>query len=323
MYETAYDLSGARKHLGRVALAMGIIVVLSTLAQLLISALLELFPVFDGFVKTHYWLEWILSLIPLYGCAIPPALMLLKTVPEKKPQRARVKALYFLEFIPICIFLMYTGSLLGQGLSYVVTGGTATNPVEEYLTDNNLLKVISVVILAPLVEEYVFRKQIIDRALPYGEKWAILLSAVAFGLMHQNIFQFFYAAGLGLLLGYVYVRTGCLWYTIALHGIVNFMGGVIAPWMLQVSAIAENGAESVGAKEAILLLIASAYSMALIGLFFFGLVRLIVRCKQLVWFPGEKELPKGKGFPTVFLNPSMILYTLICVGIMVLSLLNS
>ena len=51
-----------------------------------------------------------------------------------------------------------------------------------------------------------------------------------FGLFHLNLFQFFYAFGLGLMFGYVYMRTSQLRYSIVMHMIINFNGSVLAPW---------------------------------------------------------------------------------------------
>ncbi len=61
-----------------------------------------------------------------------------------------------------------------------------------------------------------FRKEIISLRR-YGEKTAIMFSALAFALFHMNVFQFFYAFGLGLMFGYVYTRTSRLRYSVAMH----------------------------------------------------------------------------------------------------------
>ena len=314
-----YDQGNAKRSFGRLGAALLLLFGLYVLGQYLLDWILRAVPDFGRFIEETPFLEWIYSMIPLYGIAIPPAVLLLDRMPTYRPQISKLRTIHFLEFIPISLFIMYSGNIAGTVLSFLLTGGAATNPVADFLEDNTLLKVISVVILAPLVEEFVFRKKIIDHCLPYGEKWAILLSAVVFGLFHGNFFQFFYAAGLGLLQGYIYVRTGRLWYTILLHGIVNFMGGVIAPYIVKFS---ENAGvtESVNPGTALLLMLVFLYVCVLLTMFVLGLIRMIIRCKQLTWIPGEQELPKGTGFKTVFLNPTMILFTLLCVAMMVVSL---
>ena len=74
--------------------------------------------------------------------------------------------------------------------------------------------VIAFAVLAPVFEELVFRKVLVDHVLPFGEWPAILFSGITFGLFHGNLTQFFYAALLGMVLAYVYIRTGNILYSI-------------------------------------------------------------------------------------------------------------
>ena len=84
------------------------------------------------------------------------------------------------------------------------------------------------VILAPVFEEIFLRKLIIDRLRPYGELAAILLSGIAFGLVHGNLHQLLYACASGILFGWIYVKTGNIVVNISLHATLNFIGGVYA-----------------------------------------------------------------------------------------------
>ena len=319
MEETCYDLSRPRRQFSRIGFALAVILAASTLVQWLLQFLTFQFPGFNAFLLDHSWAETLLGVIPMYFIAIPLGLLLLKKQTRKAPASFALRPIQFLEYIPISMAIMYGGNIIGIVLSFLFSGGTAVNPVQTYLEDNTIFKVLSVVVIAPIVEEYVFRKTIIDHSLPYGEKGAILLSAITFGLLHQNFFQFFYAAGLGLLLGYVYIRTGKLWYTILLHAIINFMGGVIAPLLAPVIALLEDPM-SLDLAQILQILLVYAYSMTLMGLSVFGLVRLIIRCKRLQWTSGEEDLPKGTGLRTLFLNGGMILYTILCLAAMVASL---
>ncbi|MBR6825779.1 MAG: CPBP family intramembrane metalloprotease [Oscillospiraceae bacterium] len=316
--EPHVDMSSSKRVFCRIGLALAVIFVLSNLSGYLLGLLIESVPAVGTFLRKNGWAEWIINMLPLYLFAIPPGLLILKNLPAKAPRDMALKAKYLLEYIPICMFIMYSGSLIGTILSFVLSGGTATNPVEDYLKDQSILKIISVVVLAPLVEEFLFRKTIIDHTVRYGEKWAVLLSAVTFGLLHQNFFQFFYAAGLGALLAYVYVRTGRLRYSVFLHSFVNFLGGVIAPWLLK-GVERMQDPSSLTPMGVLALLGVLMYSMVLIGMYIFGLIRTVIRCKQLLWIPGEEELPHGVGFRTVFVNRGVILFAVLCVVAMVLT----
>ena len=58
---------------------------------------------------------------------------------------------------------------------------------------------------------------------------SILLSGLLFGLFHGNLFQFFYAAAVGMILAYVYTRTGRYLWCVAMHAIINLMGSIVIP----------------------------------------------------------------------------------------------
>ena len=80
-----------------------------------------------------------------------------------------------------------------------------------------------VICLVPAVcEEFLFRGAILSNLLPFGRTQAIFISALLFGLMHQNVAQFFYAFCAGIILGLVYERTGSIWNCMFLHLVNNF-----------------------------------------------------------------------------------------------------
>ncbi len=80
-------------------------------------------------------------------------------------------------------------------------------------------------VVPPLVEEALCRGLVLRAML---NRWSatrsVVLSALVFGAMHLNPWQFFYATWLGLLLGWVYVRTRSLGLCMVLHALNNFLG---------------------------------------------------------------------------------------------------
>ncbi len=72
------------------------------------------------------------------------------------------------------------------------------------------------VLLAPLFEELLFRGLIFTQLRRYGRCFAILLTALLFGLMHTNVLQLIAAVLLGLLLAWIRESYG-LPYAILLH----------------------------------------------------------------------------------------------------------
>ena len=74
---------------------------------------------------------------------------------------------------------------------------------------------------APVFEELIFRKLLLDRLRPFGDRCAILLCGVAFGLYHVNLGQFFYAAALGMVLAGIVLKTGKIWHSMVCHAALN------------------------------------------------------------------------------------------------------
>ena len=71
-------------------------------------------------------------------------------------------------------------------------------------------------VLAPISEELLFRGYILRALRPYGRRFAILGSAILFGLFHGNLLQGPYAVLVGLVLGWLACEYSINW-AIALH----------------------------------------------------------------------------------------------------------
>ena len=87
----------------------------------------------------------------------------------------------------------------------------------------NVFGVLSVAIMAPLVEELLFRGAIEDHLLRQGKSpvVAILISALIFGIIHINPAQVPFAFAIGAVFGWLYYRTGSVVPGIIGHFINN------------------------------------------------------------------------------------------------------
>ena len=178
---------------------------------------------------------WVQTFVPLQMIAMPVTIALLSRTKGSAPEKRTVSFGWLARSFVIAYAVMVIGNLIGTVLMMMFTGGKAQNPLIAYSLDpgNEALKVLFIVLLGPLLEEILFRKLLIDRTRLFGEKNAILFSALLFGLFHVNLFQFFYAFGIGLIFGYIYVRTGKVLYTWAMHAIINFCYCVIPGWLIR------------------------------------------------------------------------------------------
>ena len=185
-----------------------------------------------GAVKPE-WLQdttisLILAVLPLYLVGMPVLIAVVKRMPGEAPAKKSITPGQFVLALIMCFALMYCGNLVGTLITTVVgalKGSAVDNALMTYATGSNMIVTfLYMVICAPILEEYIFRKLIVDRTVKYGQGVAVVLSGLMFGLFHGNLNQFAYAFLLGMFLAFLYVKTGELKVTIGLHMCINFMG---------------------------------------------------------------------------------------------------
>lgn len=124
---------------------------------------------------------------------------------------------------------------------------------------NNPLGIISIVVMAPLVEELLFRGAIQGHLM---RKWkmpylGIVVSSLIFGVVHGNPAQIPFAFVVGIALGWVYYLTGSLLPGVLMHFINNGSSVLLYtlsgdPDATMVSSLGETGALALAAVGMVL-----------------------------------------------------------------------
>jgi len=105
-----------------------------------------------------------------------------------------------------------------------------------------LAAVLAIVVVAATTEEILFRGLLLPRLSDrYGTRFALGLTALAFGLVHVEPGAVVVATLAGLALGWVTLRTGSSLAAVALHGAVNAL-----PLMLPLHVVRIPGFNTVG-----------------------------------------------------------------------------
>lgn len=195
--------------------------------------------------------------------------------------------------------------------------------------DNELLGLLSganlgvtfllTVIFAPVYEEYIFRKLIVDRAVGYGKGLAVMLSGLMFGLFHGNLNQFVYATATGMFFAFIYVKTGKLRYSIGLHMVMNLIGGVFGMIILRMLKYEELlELVQTGASDGVMMkfmmenlpgwIVYIAYLFIIFGVCITGLVLFIVFRKRFALPVEQGDVPKGDRLVTMLGNVGMFCF---------------
>ena len=128
-----------------------------------------------------------------------------------------------------------SGKTIGLSIPLIVAGMLFINLCSEFLglpdlmqdtflgMSRNVFGIISITIMAPLVEELLFRGAIQGYMLRKGIKplYAILIASAIFGIVHMNPIQIPFAFAIGLIFGWLYYRTGSVIPGIVGHFINN------------------------------------------------------------------------------------------------------
>lgn len=123
--------------------------------------------------------------------------------------------------------LIYIANLIFAFIGTVLGGfGITFNESEIDLGDNIYQKIFMLLIvsgLTPFVEEYAFRGVALTALRRYGDRFAIIVTAAMFGILHGSPLHACVAFVIGVLFAYAVIKTGSIWVSIILHAFNNFI----------------------------------------------------------------------------------------------------
>ncbi len=328
-------LKADRKFFSKIGLIMFFASIIFNVIQIIASLIASNIP---G-ISDNYNLTFIVQMVPTYVIGYPIIFLIMRKLPRQlTTEKKSMRPLHILIAFLICYAFTYVCNYIGTIITTVI-GTLKQSEVDNVILDltsqiNPFVNLLIIVIAAPIMEELLFRKFLIDRTAHYGEGVSILLSGLMFGLFHGNLAQFMYAFVLGACFGFIYIKTRNIIYPIILHMITNFLGGFVSSILLEVSGYAElletlaspvepdpDMLMSIFSEHAIGLIFFIAYAMILIHFVIAGIVLFFVNKRKIHFNPGEITIEKGERFKTIILNVGMILYCIFWIIMIIWQLL--
>ena len=294
-------------------------------------------------LRNNPYVYWATYVVVMYVISFPAAFLLLKLAPRfegtgpRPNNRLTLPAL--LLFFVLTYPMTYLGNSVGTFINSIIaafTGRVSAVDVNELIGRGPLwLSFLMVVVLAPIMEELLFRRALMDAMRPWGDLAAILVSGLSFGLFHANLQQFCYAALIGMLFGYVYAKTGRIRYTIILHVAVNLFSGFIPSLILskgldldKIMSMAER-LEMIAEPEELNALAAELIPMVPgmlllctqlllnFGFVIAGTVLFFTFRRKITFTRGSRALERSAIGDTVFLAPGIILFIFSTIAFMI------
>lgn len=328
------EIKAARKHFSKLGgmFVLGTIIIYAV--QLLAVTLVDVLKpewLYNGNISL------MVQTMPMYIVGMPLLILLVvKIVPAQQVERRPMKAGHFIVAVIMCYAIMYVSNFAGLILTTVIgalKGGAVQNEILNVTESVSLWAIVLyMVICAPIMEEFIFRKLIVDRTVRYGQGVAVLLSGLMFGLFHGNLNQFIYAFALGVFFAFIYVKTGNIKITIALHMLINFVGGGVSSALMraldldaymEAALSGDMGTMMAFVQENLAAMMAYMIFLVFVfGMMIAGSVILIVCLvkKKFTFEKGQVVIPKGKRFSTVAGNIGMVIYGLFWVVMIILQL---
>lgn len=289
------------KQLNKVTMAAAIMVIAVIAVSLIMQVVAQKLK---PSLLTSDWFAWAVTAVSVIGIGLPVLYFTLRKIPGPEHQEVvKLNVTKFITIFFISVAAMYLTNMIGTIVNMGIAGlrgKNIVNPAYEAITGSNfILTFIYGVMIAPVAEELLYRKLLLDKLRRFGDVPAALLTGFAFGFFHMNLSQFFYATTLGIIFAYVALKTNTIRYTIMLHIMINFIGVSLTPFILK-------------SKDnlTIIFLIGLWVLIALpLGITFF-----ILNIKNIHLDKAAEPLKKASYY---ILNPGTIVYSVLCIAMMV------
>ena len=198
-------------------------------ASMLFSAILEAFGLIDLYYSNGTFSSGVGVFYSLLTVGVP--FFIAKKIVYKTPDlpvcsysapKANLKtvSIIFLSVLG-CLASMYVTGYIqmffeGFGFSFSSGDEPQVNSVVDIIA-----LFIGTAIIPPLVEEFAMRNVVMQPLRKYGNLFAIICSALVFGIFHGTPSQIPFAILCGLFLGYAVIATDSIWTGVIIHAIVN------------------------------------------------------------------------------------------------------
>ncbi len=217
--------SKAKKFAFTIGMALILFVVLETLSSLILSFILPTYLAKYFDMSTILVIENSIILIISLGLASGFIKLYSSDIEfdrtEKKSLSGNQK--FQVVFIGIAIIsiiqilLNYLYEKFGVSGDIFESAGIA--PQKSFI--GIIVFIVGMALVPAIFEELLFRKWILNTSKRYGNLFAIVFSAILFGIYHLNISQGIFAFLIGILFGTIAVYTGGIKYTCLLHFLNN------------------------------------------------------------------------------------------------------
>lgn len=243
-YQNLYNMFGGYnplidtkvKQLRRLGFVIGCGMVCFTLMQYAVVALLQIFGLYSLYQSDAVFQTGVGAVAPFIYVLLPFVLVYALYIREEKNS---IDIFDLPKSKELFLFSVFAGLLvcsLGDRATSVISAFVSAAGVDFEKPDTSepnsplgyALQIVAYAIVPPLVEEFAMRGVVMQPLRKYGDRFAIVVSAVLFAALHGNMVQIPFAFVAGLALGYFAIITNSIWTSVAIHCLNNLSATVIS-----------------------------------------------------------------------------------------------
>lgn len=268
-----------------------------------------------GFPATAYYL--LSSVLSIVTTVVPFSLFLLAghrrlsdTVLVERTGKLHGLLIVFAALF-ICIIMNIPAGWISAFLeSLGLNGASNTEAFSVNSVSDLLTMLLSVVLVAPVAEEFAFRGVTVAVMRRWGDWTAVIFSMLIFGMAHYSFQALPVVLAGGFVMALLYVRTRNIWLNIFVH----FLNNLVATLPIAVKFL--FGAEAAGVCDGILFVLVVLLGIGSIAALLIG----HYRGKPVFSRPMQRGIPLHGKVGCIVFNPGFILYILVFIGMSVSSL---
>ncbi|MCD7872721.1 MAG: CPBP family intramembrane metalloprotease, partial [Clostridiales bacterium] len=221
-----------RREIRRLGNIMGLAVLAFVVVQMLSSfILLSNKAVYEKYTNSSVFQNsFSIICVELLAVVLPFAVMALV---NKKKYVAELVPSEKIGFGKTCLWVGF-GMLCCIAANYIVSILSAfVNAMGFELTQSDVLEpenafacvilVVSTAVVPAVCEEFAMRCCALGLLKKYGKAFGVVAVSIVFGLLHGNVIQFIFATLVGIILGFVTVKTNSIVPSVLIHGFNNGM----------------------------------------------------------------------------------------------------
>lgn len=296
-----------RKRLRLIGGVAGACIVLYVFLQNILSVPVSMEPFYSVYFKSAEFRSLVSIILSVLGLLMPFALggyilhkkKVLKTLCFGRPNSFPL----MFSAVPFGVLICLAGNYITSIFVALSKSSGVMLTAPEYLTPESLggriLYAVSVAVVPALVEEFAIRGVVMQPLRRYGDRFAIVVSSIVFGILHGNLVQapFAFIAGIGL--GYAVCITNSVWTGVLIHFCNNMYS--VAVDFLVADVTDEAMLNAVWNISQVML-----YAVCIIGSVLFAIVRGRRKIES-----AETKLDAGSRWGAYFINPPMLVAILI------------